>query len=252
MNFKNIGVSPLEDIIATVSIPEFGVSSAKAINLFKDNKGIITEEFVLKIPEDAETGTYTLRSEISSQFSGQIEAKDIPFFVAGLEGKAPSTEKLVISVPVIRQDLKNDGSEVAYPITFTNKGAGSNTYVVMLDGAGWADLSLKDSNAFVLKPLESRTLNVYASTMAKDKGEKTFFVTVKSDDKVLRQVPLKANVVGAEGLALKSFLKALLILVVVMIAAFGLFAGIRRYFGNNSNKSFASEIPDKVEGETYY
>jgi len=252
LSFKNLGASPLEDIIATVSIPELGVSSAKAINLIDNKQDLLTQEFVLRIPEDAETGTYTLRSEVKSQFSGQSEVKEIPFFVAGKTSQVLSNEKLVINLPIVKQDMKNDGSEVIFPITFTNKGTEANTYVIMLDGSGWADLRLKDSNIFVLKPLESKTLNVYASTRAKVTGEQIFLVTVKSDDKVLRQLPLKGNATSAEGLVLKSILKAFLILVVVVIAAFGLFVGVRRYFGNNSNKSFASEIPDKVEGEVYY
>ena len=253
LKFKNSGVMPLEGLLVKASIPELGVSSTKFVDQIKNANSAFDEEFVLKIPESAQTGTYTLRAEVSSQFSGDSEAREIPVFVAGKSEQKTQivNERLVINVPIGKQDMKNDGSEVIYPMIFTNQGPDANTYALLLDGAGWADLRLSDSNVFVLNPQESKTINIFASTATKAEGEQIFLATIKSNGKVLKQVPLKGNVVvAAKGLLaakLKNLLEILLIVVVIALAAIGFFFGARKLVQGQKE-----EIPDEAEGEAYY
>lgn len=252
VNFRNSGVVPLEGILVKASIPEIGVSSTRFVDQVKESgNSAFEDEFILKIPENAGTGTYTLRAEIVSQFGNDNEVREIPFFIAGKNEQRFQTvnEKLVINVPVGKQDIKNDGSEVIYPIIFTNQGPDANTYTLLLDGAGWARLRLSDSNVFVLKPQESKTINVFASTTKNALGEQVFLATVKSNDKVLKQIPLKADVAAAKGLIaakLKNALLVLLIAIVIALAAIGLFFGISRLMQSDSE-----DIPDDPE-QTYY
>jgi hypothetical protein len=159
-------------------------------------------------------------------------------------------EKLVINVPIGNQDIKNDGSEVIYPLIFTNQGPDANTYTLLLDGAGWAKLRLSDSNVFVIKPRESKTISVFASTTTNALGEQIFLATIKSNDKVLKQVPLKGNVVAVRGLLaakLKALLEVILIIMVIAVAAVIFFFGARKFLQRGNG-----EIPDDAEGETYY
>ena len=252
LKFKNSGVMPLEGLLVKASIPELGVSSTKFVDQIKNANSAFDEEFVLKIPESAQTGTYTLRAEVSSQFSGDSEAREIPVFVAGKSEQKTQivNERLVINVPIGKQDMKNDGSEVIYPMIFTNQGPDANTYALLLDGAGWADLRLSDSNVFVLNPQESKTINIFASTATKAEGEQIFLATIKSNGRVLKQVPLKGDVVAAKGLLaakLKNLLGITLIVAIIALAAIGFFFGARKLVQGQKE-----EIPDEAEGEAYY
>ncbi len=260
LRFKNSGVIPLDGITARVSIPELGVSSTKFIDQIKNSQlPEVSEEFILNVLDGAATGTYTVRSEITSQFSGETEAKEIPVFIVG-KAEQPQelvNDKLIISIPIAKQDVFDD-REVIYPITLKNEGPDSNSYTLLLDGGNWANLRLSESNTFVLKTKESVTLNIYTSAKTKTLGDQIFIVTVKSDDSVLKQIPLKGNVVasGKSTLAatLKSILEVILIGAAVFLAAVGLFFGIKRYIqgGKGESEPIGEEIPDQAEGEAYY
>ena len=268
LSFKNSGVVPLEGVTAKISIPELGVSSTKFIDQIRNSRlPEVTEDFILKILDNVQTGTYTVRSEIASQFGGDSEVKEIPVFILGKSDQTIQivNEKLVIKIPILQQDISDDGSEVIYPITLENKGPDANAYTLLLDGVSWANLRLAESNTFVIKPKESKTIFVYASSKGNLRGEQIFVVTVKGDDKVLKQIPLKGNVVGVFtknllAAQLKNVLEIMLIVFVVFIAAIGLFFGINRYTQKEEeladeeyyNRQFSEEIPNKANGEDYY
>ena len=204
--------------------------------------------------DNVPTGTYTVRSEIASQFGGESEVKEIPVFILGKNEQANQivNDKLVINVPILKQDV-NDASEVVYPLILTNQGPDANAYTLLLDGANWAGLRLSESNAFVIKPRESRTVNIFASSKGNAEGEQIFLVTIKSNDRVLKQIPLKGNVVPAKSLLaakLKNALEIILIGFVVFLAAMGMFYGVKRYM--QGNQGVSEEIPDQSEGEAYY
>jgi len=253
LSFKNSGVVPLDGISAKVSIQELGVSSAKFIDQIKNSGNLaeIKEDFILKIPDTAPAGTYTVRAEITSQFGGESEVREIPVSIAGQSGQANqvANDRLVINVPTVKQDILNDGSESVYPIILTNQGKDANAYTLLLDGANWASLRLSDSSAFVINPKESKTINIFASSKGDAAGEQIFLVTVQSNEKVLKQLPLKGNVVPAKGTladSLKNLLWMLLIGFVVLLVAMGAFFGVRKIMMNGGEV-----IPEHAE-ETYY
>ena len=143
--------------------------------------------------------------------------------------------------------MKNDGTEAIYPIMLTNNGPDANSYTLLLDSGDWAGFRLSDSNTFVLEPKESKTINVYASATAASKGEHIFVATIKSNDKVLKQIPLKANVVAGKGLLaanLKNILGMLLISFVVLLAAVGLFFGVKRLAQGSNEEEMQEEMQD--------
>ena len=257
LSFKNSGVVPLEGINAKVSIPELGISSTKFVDQIKNSNKLseIREDFILKILDNTPTGTYTLKSEISSQFGSDSEVKELPVFILGKSEQSMQivNDKLVINIPIVNQDIYNDGSEVIYPFILTNEGPDANSYTLLLDGANWADLRLSESNAFVIKPKESKTINIFASTNANAIGEQIFLVTIKSNDKILKQVPLKGNVIAAKGMSiakLKNILEIVLIGIAIFLVAMGLFFGIKKYIESNGSEE-ESEMPS-MESESYY
>lgn len=254
LSFKNSGVVPLEGILAKVSIPELGVSSARFVDELKGSSARVRQEFVLKLPESASTGTYTLRAEISSQFADDAEIREIPVFVLGKSEQKTQivNDKLVINIPIVKQDIRNDGSEVIYPLILTNEGPDANSYTILLDGADWAGLRLAEPSTFVVNPHDSKTINIFASSKANLLGEQIFLVTIKSNGDVLKQIALKGNVVAVRGLLaakLKGILEILLIGIVVALIAFGFFFGVSKYMQGSGKEP--SNVPDEAE-ESYY
>src|SRR3989344_5508541 len=249
VRFRNSGVVPLDGVNVKVSIPELGVSASKFADSIDGFDTEASEEFVLKILDNTPTGTYTLRSEVTSQFGSESEVKEIPVFILGKGDQEMQivNDKLLINVPVLKQSMKNDGTEAIYPIMLTNNGPDANSYTLLLDSGDWAGFRLSDSNTFVLEPKESKTINVYASATAASKGEHIFVATIKSNDKVLKQIPLKANVVAGKGLLaanLKNILGMLLISFVVLLAAVGLFFGVKRLAQGSNEEEMQEEMQD--------
>lgn len=259
LTIRQSGIVPLDGVSARVSIPGLDTSSTKFLS--QDSKEEIKKEFILKIPDNAE-GTYNLKAEVISQFSSSKTVREITFLVKGKGEAAEFTNELFTEVPIGKQDIRNDGTEVIYPITLTNDGQKTNAYTVTFDGLNWANLRLSDSNAFVLGPKEAKTLLIYASTKAKVSGEKAFLVNIKSNGKIVRQIGLKANVVPMSkstgiftAANLKESIKVMLILAIIALAAVGgfhWFKSLLREDKEGAYQKIANEIPDKVEGEAYY
>ena len=254
LNIKNMGVMPIEAVVAKVSIEELGISSTRFVDKITSKA---SEEFVLRIPENANAGTYTIRAELTSQFSNEKETSQVFVAVNGREQAEAPGNKLKISVPIAVQDLRNDGTEVAYPVTFTNNDAAPHVYTILLESPESLDLRIGDSNTFVLNTKESNTISVYASTRSKVAGEKTFNVVVKENNKVLKIVQLKANVAAESGIigtGLKTFLMVILIIIAIGLAGAGLYFGLRSYFQRDDSEESAEDsvVQEIPEGEAYY
>jgi len=255
LTFKNSGVVPLEGVNARVSIPELGVSSTKFVDQIKNNKlSELSEDFILKILDTVPTGTYTVKSEISSQFGGASEVKEIPVYVLGKDEQSNpfANEKLVVNVPILRQDISNDGSEKVYPITLTNEGAGAKTYSLLFDIPQGVNLRLSDANVLVIKPKESKTINIYASTTSNIKGEHIFLITIRSNDNVLKELSLTGNFIVAKGTSSPAqYSFEIFLIIVVAIIILGLSFAVAKYIQSNK-QNISDEIPDKESGEAYY
>ena len=258
VNLRNLGTMPLEGIVLKVSIPELDAASLRFIDQFKDQ----TEDFLLKIPDSAASGTYTLRTEVISQVSGSTQTREIPFTVVNKNLQAPAESQLAVNVPLFEQNLKNDGSEAVYPMTLTNKGMQSSTYTILLSGNDNINLRLSESNTFILGAGESKTAEVYASSTGRPSGRQNFFATIKSDGKVVQQVALRASITGTGSVylnGLKTFFEVFLVIVAVVLAGIGLFFGVMKLLASgNKTKSeetstnLTEEIPDNANGEAYY
>jgi len=259
LNLRNSGIMPLEGVVATVSIPELGISSSKFLDQIANrNKESATADFLLKTKDDVITGTYTVRAEIVSQFESEREVKETQIFIIGKNDQTRQLagDKLVITIPILEQDMSNDGSESIYPIILENKGQDVKTYTLLFDGDDWADLRISGSNVLILKPGESRTVNVYASAKGAALGEHVIMATIKSDGNILKEIAFKANVADPNGSmyaysSLKSFLKYSLIVFAFALAAVGLFFGARNYMEGDA-KGKEERAADSSEVEPYY
>jgi len=246
---RNRGEKDEKNVKVTVSIPELGVSASDFIDEIEksedDDDETTSEELYLRIPDDAETGDYTLVTELQYDLGDEYVTQEQVIRVVGSEkAMEEKKEKTILTVAADAQSLQAGGAEVAYPITLTNAGSTSKVYTVTADGASWATMRVSPGNVVVVGAGESKAVTVYvAAAKNAPAGEQSFTVTIMSDDKVLKQLALKANV-SAESAAskLKRGLEVGLVVLVVLLVIVGLIIGFNKLKGGEEGG----------DEETYY
>ena len=251
VRLRNRGEKDEDGVKVVVSIPQLGVSAADFIDELEreddSDDQATTEEMFLRIPDNTETGEYTLRVEVFFDDGDKKNSKEMSVFVIGQGevGVSKGQEKTVIAVAVDKQTASQGGSEVAYPITLTNAGSNSKTYTVTADGANWANFRVSPSNVLVVGAGESKAFTVFAS--AKDNapvGSQTFTATISTNGKVLKQLPLSVTVEKSGGTSqLKKGLEVGLVVLVILLVIIGLIIGFSKLRG---------EDEEDEEEKTYY
>ena len=263
LRLKNTGQRDQKGVKIKISIPELGVSATDYVSeLEKEsdkNDQATSNNIFLRIPDDADTGVYTLRAEVYFRDGDEVTAKETKVRVIGADktptgSTAASTktdEKTVLFVPSDSQSVVAGSSEVFYPITITNSGSASKSYTISVDGASWGTVRIAPSNVAVVNPADSKTVNIYVAAKSDaSAGEQMFLVTIKNDDKILKQIPLKAVIskqASAEPTKLESVLKVLAIVLLAILVTIGLifiFSSMMRRDDERGN--------GKAETEPYY
>jgi uncharacterized membrane protein len=257
VRIKNYGERAEDGIKIKVSIPDLGISATDYVDELDEEGGdddsVTSEELYMRIPSDAQTGEYTLRVEVIYDDGDEKEVEEMIIRVKGAEEEAAEEEavgkeKTIITLAAGAQTATQGGGEAVYPITITNEGTASKTYVISADGADWAAFRISPSNVLVVGAGESKAVNVYVAAGADAPvGEQTFSVTVSSGEKTLKEIPMKLNV--EEGAVsgwskVKRGLEVALVVLVILLVILGLIIGF--------NKLKGEEEEGKEEGETYY
>src|SRR3989338_998952 len=245
VRINNRGEKDEDGVKVVVSIPDLGVSAADFIDELeaedKDDDQATTEEMFLRIPDDAETGEYEVVVDVffddldkKSSYKTSISVLGEEKAVAGPKAE----EKTIITVAADQQSAAK-GQEVAYPIALTNAGTSDKTYTVRTDGAAWASFRVAPSNVLVIGAGESKAFTVYASANKDAPAvEQTFTVTISSNDKTLKQLPLGMNVQeSASGAStLKRSLEVGLVVLVILLVIIGLIIGFSKLRGEEGEE----------------
>ncbi|MBI2208832.1 putative S-layer protein [Candidatus Woesearchaeota archaeon] len=247
----NMGEKDEDGVKVVVSMPELGVSASDFVDELEkegdDDDQATTEEMFLRIPDNAQTGNYKVRVEVYFDDGDKKNVKETSIYVLGQEEEQEPRvqEKTVIAVAVDKQAAVQGGPEVGYPITLTNSGSESKTYTVSADGAAWASFRVAPSNVMVIGAGESKVVTVFVK--ANDNapvGLQTFTLTISSNDKVLKQLPLSVDVQKAGGASqLKRGLEVGLVVLVILLVIIGLIIGFSKLRGDEGEEG---------EEKTYY
>ncbi|PIY59834.1 hypothetical protein COY95_04995, partial [Candidatus Woesearchaeota archaeon CG_4_10_14_0_8_um_filter_47_5] len=162
-----------------------------------------------------------------------------------------TVEKTVITIGPETQEVAV-GASVSYLLSLNNQGSGSRTYVVSVQGADeWADVRMSPSNVVVVGAGETKAiyLHVAPKSSATD-GEKMFTVSVRADDKALKEVVLRASVkgkaatggiqIGRSGLEIGFFVLLALLVILALVIVFSKLKGPDK------------EEPEEDGAQTYY
>ena len=256
----NRGEKDEEGVRVKVTIPSLGVSASDYVEEVEkegdDDDEVTSEELYLRIPVCAEAGTYDVNVEVRYNDGFDVVTQKTVLEVLkddtcpGVGGKpAPSTDRpqTVINVGTVSQDVTAGVGGATYPITLTNGGTSSRTYTVGVSGvADFGSASVTPTNTVVLANGETQTMYVYVSANSGTQaGQRQFGISVSSGDKVLKQVPLTANVLAGSSVSggLKKALEIGLVILVVLLVILGLIIGFNKLKGSDQ---------EGEESQTYY
>lgn len=248
VRLKNMGESTEEDVKVMISIPELGVSASDYIDEVESEDSVTSEELYVRIPECADEGEYTAIITVEFDEGDETISEEHTILVVENElcNLPEDAGKTVITVGSEVQDVAAGESGVIYPITLSNTGSAAKTYTVSATAGDWAEITVSPS-VVVLGAGETKI--VYVSVAAKEdatEGEQTFGIAIKSGDKTLKEVTLKANVVEPENAGwekVKKGLEVALVILVVLLVIIGLIIGFNRLKGDED---------EEPKEETYY
>lgn len=267
VDLRNYGEKDEEDVKIEFEIPELGLAALPDYMDVEDGKAKVSEELWLRVPACTEEGRYEAVVTVTYDDGDETVTKTVPVTVvespdglcgdstsSGSQGTTPSSEsKTVITVGSTSQEVKKGEGGAIYPITFTNTGSATKTFVVAVTGADdWATVRVSPLQTVVLGGDESKSVYVYVSAKETAQGgEHMFSVDVKdSDGNTVKQLPFTASVVDAEGASegssVKRGLEIGLIVLVVLLIILGLIVAFTR-----RNKD-DEEDEDEITGQTYY
>ena len=258
VRIKNRGEQAEEDVKIKVSIPALGISASDYIDELDEEDGTddstTSEELYMRIPENAESGDYTVKVEVTFDDGDETETATTTIKIISAEGEgaatpAETTKTIITAGPSI-QDVARGGAGVVYPVTISNAGTNAKTYTISADGADWAEFRISPTNVVTIAPGESKAIYVYLSAKeTATAGENSFAVTIKSGETVLKEVSLKANVTAAATSSWSKIKRALeigLVVLVVLLVILGLIIGFNKLKGSEE------EGEGKEDSQTYY
>ncbi len=271
---KNVGKNNEDNVKVKLSMSDLGVSQTAYIDELKADASKSSEEMDLKIPLCTKPGTYTLTASVEYDNNHGKDSKQYDITVYQNEQcpayQAQQTQSNT-QVPVTNQPASQDVVEIAvnsdtqlvtkgqggtiYPVVLSNKGMSAKSYSVEVDGVTeWGTSKVSPSSLVVLQSGETKAVYVYVAANENTAvGERMFSVTIKSADKMIKQVPLKADVVegsastaSASGASLKTVLQYALITLVIILVIVGIILLIQKMKGDEAQES-STDL-----GQTYY
>jgi uncharacterized membrane protein len=276
VDVRNYGQLDEDDVKVEFGIPELGLKALPDYLDIEADETKVSEELYLRIPVCTEPGQYTGQVKITYDEGDEVETQNVMIDVVESPvceanqpaaqqpaqqptqqqpAQQPAQEKTVITVGAQSQDLTRGEGGAIYPITFTNSGSESKTYVVAVTGADdWATVKISPLQTVTVGAGESKSVYVYVSAKeTAEAAEHMFTVDVKdASGNVVKQIPMSANVVDAQGAdesssGLKKALEIGLIVLVVILIVVALIVVFTRKKDDEEE-----EAEDEISGQTYY
>ncbi len=252
VRIKNIGEKTEEGIKVTVSIPELGASAEDSdyIDELEADESTTSEELWIRIPACVDAGLYEV--QVLVEYDEDYEEISATEFIEVLESDACEAAPLMPVMPTVSfssqtQDVVQ-GQGVVYPITITNNAQASKSFTIMVNTGDWATSKVSPSNMLVVGAGQTQTAYVYVYALSQaSPGEHLFAVSVMdATGASVKDIPLKANVVGSTSSmwpSVKRALETALIVLVVLLVILGLIIAFNKLRGKEE---------ESEEAETYY
>jgi len=239
VRIQNMGEKDQTDVKATVDIPGLGVSGSSYIDQIDNNdKQEETEEIFIRIPKCAKPGNYDVN--INVEYSQRHYKVSEHQTINVLEDDTCSADKAPQTSITLGNQMQSAtaGQTATFPITVTNAGKTSKTFVVAVPSADWATVTITPTSALVVPAGQTQTIFVNVQTGEDTPaGAHSITATVTSGDNK-QELTLTATVLEKPSGA-KGVFEVILIVLVVLLVILGIIIGIGHLRG-------------KDQAETYY
>src|SRR3989344_1515894 len=260
---ENLGERKEDDVRVTVSIPELGISTTNYINdliteiqedqeVFRlDERSSAQLDFLLRIPEDAKTGEYTLKVDVMYNRGHSLLTENRKIFVKGME--KPKEVDTLINIDSTTKRV-NQNEETSFKLMFANMGTEKGLYTVQVDGvAPWGQYRIEPGFINVL-PDGTAEANLFIR--ANDNAEPRNYVSVvrvMMGREIVHEFNVNTEVVGMQkstsAVSLKTVLAVIFIILVIALVVLGLIIAFRKMKEGNEGNETMSNV---AEGQTYY
>lgn len=257
---KNLGDEKEEDIKVEVSIDEVDSTASYIDELSafeEDNEDEEDSDSVnlnLDLPEDLESGSYTLLVTVSYNRGHSSIEETYKVNVDGVEETETTegTAKTTLSLSSTSVD-GTQGEDSTFKLKFTNTGSAAETYKVTVNGiTQWATSSVSPSSVTVASgSTEEMTITVTPDSDATT-GTKDFSLQIfDSSDKLVKDQAMTMNVSENTGMFenTSTMLKVGFTILIVLVILVGLIIAFRKMKGDDDDDE--DELEPK-EGKTYY
>ena len=260
---ENLGEMKEENIKITVSVPELGITAVNYIdelitqrqeerrtfNLREESSERI--DFLLRVPEDAKTGEYTLKVEVLYNRGHSVLSATRSFAVQGVETKEVDT---VINIDSTSKSA-TAGEETIYKVMFANLGTEKGIYSVQVDGVSWAQHRVEPGFVTVAPDATAEALIYITPNSNVEAKNYVSVVRVMLGREIINEFTLNTNVQSANDeeevtttSALKTVLAVVFSVLVIALIILGLVIAFRKV-GKGDGEEPVTNIP---EGQTYY
>ncbi|MDP3917418.1 MAG: hypothetical protein Q8Q42_03995 [Nanoarchaeota archaeon] len=256
----NYGEKEENDIKVTVSIPALGVSTVNFMDelnteiqerdedhLRNDNSDQL--DFLLRIPETAESGTYEMRVDVEYNRGFSFLSQSMNVNVIGAE-KESGVQTVLNSDS--NSKVTNAGETVNYKIMLANLGNEPGVYTVQVDGVStWGEAGVQPSFLTIMPDSTGEVTISITPFASEEDASHTWVARIMVGTSPLSEMVFTTKVEGAEVITvdekdtLKSVLAVIFGLLVVVLIVLALLIAFRKIKGDEEENS-------SVEGQTYY
>jgi len=189
VRLENFGDRKEKDIKVEASIEKLGVSAVTYIDEIDSGETGKSDFMLLTIPEDASSGDYKVNIKVTYN-KGHSEIVSTRFLqVAGGIQKREEAKESIVEVATKQELLV--GSQSDYKIAIVNIGDSKKSYSVEVSDTEWATSSFAPEK---LELAPGAAGGFVVSITPRHAGLYQFSITIKEDDKVLKEVTIGVNV----------------------------------------------------------
>ncbi len=223
---KNLGTNIQDDVYAQLTISRLGVLSKEEIGSIEeagDEDDTETIDIPLILPTYIDSGTYTLELKV---FNDELSTSYVR--TIDIDGYRKSVKFTEVMPRDVILDVEQDGRAI-YKVSILNLGTETQTYDLSLadNVKDWGTVQI-EPNRVTLEGNEKKEIEIYVSPNRETLGEQTFTTAITSDNKLIEELKLVADVKESElklstiNPFLYSLIIAAIILVVIIVGMFGL------------------------------
>ena len=247
---ENLGDEEIDDLKVTVSVPALGIEDTQYMDsddeLDPDDTQTF-EELLLRIPMDAQPGTYDVEVYVEfDKYYDVLKKGTIKVVEEKSAGGVSEDTSYVTATPA--QEFAA-GSSAIYPILIENAGKQAKTYAITVSGLSeWAEYTMEPSSVVIVEGGSKETvlLTVTANEDA-TVGQKAFVVAVDTPTETIQKA-LTANIAEGNGNGtawdnVQNGLTIGLIILVIILIILGLIIGFSKLKGSGEKDD---------EAQTYY